>query len=267
MLTMKKIFALLTLVLALAVCQPDAAQPCQIAEAAAGDAITLADEAGLLKPSEEKAVMDALNSVNARYNVNLAVVTVEGTEGMETGQFANALLDSYVNGGANGNMVLLVDMKTRHWYIATDNKMRKVVTDDYGYKEIGGAVAEELKSGNYSDAFIKFAQESDEYLAFYKENGRGRDSGDETPVIPFCAAVVGAIVIFFGYRSSLIASMSNVEPARSAEEYLKQGSFELTGESDLFLGTRVIVTPRPKNKGGGGFSSSDGSHGGGGGSF
>ena len=231
-------------------------------------AASLTDGAGLLTASEKASVLSRLNQVNQKYGVGIAVVTAKSLGGQQISNYANALLDRYFYRGQNGNMVLVIDMGQRHWYISTDNKMRQVVTDDYGYKKIGDAVAAQMKKKNYAAAFTTYAQMTDEYLAFYKQEGRGRSSSDEFPLYPLLAGIVGSVLSFFGYRSSLISSMSNVQVARDASEYLRQGSFNLTGQADNFIGTRVVVTPRAKSRSSGGhFSSSGGSHGGGGGSF
>jgi len=78
-------------------------------------------------------------------------------------------------------------------------------------------------------------------------------------------AIIFSIVCGIMFRSSLIDSMSNVQPAISAREYLKRESVKITEKRDHFLFRKVERRRKSKSSshsGGGG-----GGHGGSGGSF
>ena len=57
-------------------------------------------------------------------------------------------------------------------------------------------------------------------------------------------AIVLAIVVFFVVRYILIAQMSNVHHESTANAYMVDGSFQLTGQSDTYLYTNVTRTPK-----------------------
>jgi hypothetical protein len=44
--------------------------------------------------------------------------------------------NGYAN-AQNGGVVLLLDMQNHGWYVATDKKMEKAITADYGVKRLG----------------------------------------------------------------------------------------------------------------------------------
>ena len=114
-----RILALLVLLVGMAV------------SASAASALVL-DQADLLRPQEEKVLQQSLDQVNQKYQVRLAVVTVKNTGNVKPGEFANGVLDKIKDSRLKGNMVLLLSMKDRDWYISTDNGMRKMITDKAG---------------------------------------------------------------------------------------------------------------------------------------
>ena len=226
---------------------------------------SLVDEAGLLQKAEKTQVTNALKAVENAHHVRIAVVTVKSTNGMKAGKFANQLLDKGYTDGTQGNMVLLLAMDTRDWYISTDNKMRAKITDENGINALSENFLSSLKSGNYAEAFKAYASKSDELLTYYEKKGEAYDPNAGFQVIPFGIALILAIAGGMGYRSHLISQMSNVMPAKTATAYLDEGSFRLSRESDTFLFMNVVRKRKERNQGHA--SSADGGHGGGGGKF
>ncbi len=226
---------------------------------------SLMDEAGLLQKAEKKEVSDALKAVEQAHHVRIAVVTVKSTGGAEAGKFANQLLDKAYTDGAEGNMVLLLAMDTRDWYISTDNKMRVKITDDNGITALSEAFLPALKEGKYGNAFKTYATKSDELISYYEKEGEAYDPNSGFQVLPFGIAFILAVCGGMGYRNYLISKMSNVMPAPGASEYLEKGSFALSHEDDMFLFMNVVRKPKPKKSER--TSSADSSHGGGGGKF
>lgn len=116
------------------------------------------DQADLLRPQEEKVLQQSLDQVNQKYQVRLAVVTVKNTGNVKPGEFANGVLDKIKDSRLKGNMVLLLSMKDRDWYISTDNNMRKMITDKAGIKALSGKFLPALKKNNYPEAFGQYAK-------------------------------------------------------------------------------------------------------------
>ncbi len=61
-------------------------------------------------------------------------------------------------------------------------------------------------------------------------------------------SVVLAVLIGYLFRCALIDSMSNVEVAQEAQEYLSRDSVNLTTEIDTYLYTNITVIPKDKDE-------------------
>lgn len=248
-----RILALLVLLVGMAV------------SASAASALVL-DQADLLRPQEEKVLQQSLDQVNQKYQVRLAVVTVKSTGGVKTGEFANVMLDKIKDSRLKGNMVLLLSMKDRDWYISTDNGMRKMITDKAGIKALSGKFLPALKKNNYPEAFGQFAKGTDELLAYYQKEGKPYDPADAFNPLALAIGAAVALGIGFLVRRVLIGQMNNVMPALEAGVYLDRDSFQLGENADNYLYMTVHRKPK-KSRESAKTDSTDEDHGGGGGKF
>ena len=217
---------------------------------------SLADGAQLLKGSERIAVLNELGNIERKYGVRLAVVTVKTTNKVKIGDYANQLLDSTYTDGKNGNMVLVLAMDTRDYYVATDKAMRQRISDK------GSLPVLEEK---FAEAFKAYALESGELLAYYEANGKAYDPHDAFSWTALLIALALGIGGGFLIRRYLISTMSNVAPALAASAYLDENSFDLTEKEDTFLFMNVSRVAKAKKSGRN--DSTDENHGGGGGKF
>jgi len=258
---MKKILVLIMVAVSLFVAA--------LAEAAAP---SLVDEAKILSPLQQKKVLSALQQVEKKYGIRCAVVIKKSIGSEIPGKYANKLIDTVYNDGANGNMVLLQVTGKRKWYISTDKKLKKAVVGTNGVEYMSKAFVPLLSKNRYTDAFITYAKKADELMAFYQENGYGWTPGEEFS--PEALGFGGLIALVFSWkrRKSLVSSMDNVTAAVAADTYLDRSSFEMIGQSDEFVDRIVTVTPRAKSRDNGSDGSvsddySDDDHGGGGGEY
>lgn len=227
------------------------------------------DQADLLRPQEEQALQQSLDQLDNKYQVRLAVVTVKNTGNVKPGEFANVMLDKIKDSRLKGNMVLLLSMKDRDWYISTDNNMRKMITDKAGIKALSGKFLPDLKKNKYPEAFGQFAKGTDELLGYYQKEGKPYDPS--AMFNPLALAIGAAIALGAGFlvRRVLIGRMNNVMPALEAGVYLDRDSFQLEEEADNYLYMTVHRQPKSKSKSDSSDSadSRDDDHGGGGGKF
>jgi uncharacterized protein len=233
--------------------------------ALAANPSSLADGAQLLKGSERIAVMNEIGSIEKKYGVRMAVVTVSSTNQVKIGDYANQILDSTYKDGKNGNMVLVLAMDTRDYYIATDNAMRQRITDKGGIPALEEQFLPLLKEKKYADAFKAYASESGELLAYYEANGKAYDPHDQFSITALAIALVFGIGGGFLIRRYLISTMGNVAPALAASAYLDKDSFDLVEKDDTFLFMNVSRVAKAKKEER--HNSTDSSHGGGGGKF
>ena len=230
---------------------------------------SLIDGASLLKTSADKtAVTQALQSVETKYKVRCAAVTVRDKNATNLNALARNYLDKQYKDGANGNMVLMVNMATGKWQITMDKKMSERINTSYGINHMGNIVVKNLSAKKYKDAFVGYARYADDLLAYYNKNHKPQTAAVSTPAtnsankaaapaakkeekgsnMPMAAGggVLAGILGAFGYGSSLKKSMSNVNEARGAVEYLKDGSFEVTESDDTFMYFTYARVPKAK---------------------
>ncbi|MBO4781745.1 MAG: hypothetical protein IK007_02960 [Lachnospiraceae bacterium] len=65
-------------------------------------------------------------------------------------------------------------------------------------------------------------------------------------VYPILIAVVVGLIIAFILTSGMRAELTSVRQATEANIYIKDGSFNLTNQQDLFICKKVEKTEKPK---------------------
>lgn len=251
-------------------------------------AASVVDNARLLSNADAQAVTRAITQLEQKYNVRTGFVYLKDSKVTDLGKYTNSILEKNYRDGRNGNMVMIVNMATGKFYISTDNKMRTMISDSYGVKQIGNNVVAALKNKKYKDAVLTYASQTEKQLAYYAANKKAmqapktttaataapvakKEKGSNLPMAGAGAVVLGGIAAYL-YGNSLKASMSNVANATQANEYMKQGSFKITDSDDTFMYFTYARVPKPKAKREEveehfTDDSSDDDHGGGGGSF
>ncbi len=236
---------------------------------ALASAPSLLDGAGILTESEQTSLQKEIQAIEAKHKIRVGVVTVQKVN-TSAAQYADQILDRVFTDGENGNMVLVLSMAERDWYVATDVKMKAQIVDGEGITYLSEAFLPALGDGRYAEGFGNYARRVDEMVTYYEEEGEPYLPSEQFNPLALGVAALLAVLAGFGVRSVLIRQMSNVMPEPAASAYLDRESFRLTEKDDTYLYTNVTRRPKPKansnsNSGGGGGSSSG--HGGGGGKF
>lgn len=257
----------------------------------------LEDEAGLLDPYDATRLLEMLKEVSERNQLEIAIVTVDDTNGKTATEFADDYYDynGYGYGENDDGMLLLLSMNERDWAISTYGTATDIFSNyqlDYIMNDCG--VLSYLGSNQYFDAFTVFVCECDESIGRY-ESGYYQDEyynvqptydnaygGTLTKSgFPFTKVLLS---ILFGFAASFVimkiisAPLKSVRMQNGAANYMK-GSARITEARDVFLYSNVTRTPintqnNNGNRHSGGFSggsihtsSSGRSHGGASGKF
>lgn len=255
---MKKLFMTLTLLVSFLISS---------VAMAAGTAI-FRDDGNYLKPQERQQVQQALQQVADKHNIRvIGQITRRLPANYDSARsYARAVVDKTF--AAEPTVMFYIDMGTRNWYLAANRHLNKpAITQNYGVDYINKDMQGLLKNGQYAKAFITFGTRVDELMTFAKEHGHAHTADDDFNLEALLAAIFLAGLIAYVVRKHLIASMSNVNPAVEASEYLIQDSFNLLEKSDRYLYTHTTVIPKSKHNSGGGDSDGDSGGSGGGGSF
>ena len=244
------------------------------AEAPAGY-LRLMDEADLLTPEEESALLAQLDEISLRQGLDVVVVTVNGLDGKSAMDFADDYFDynGYGQGSDRSGILLLVSMEDRDWWISTRGYGITVLTDA-GLEYVSQQFLPDLSGGDYAQAFSVFAETCDSFItqanagAPYDSNNLPRNPPAWwwLPVSLALGLVIALLVV-----GSMKRKLKSVRPKSEANAYIRAGSTHLTANQDQFLYSHVSKSARPKNTSSSGSSthtsSSGASHGGGGGKF
>lgn len=239
----------------------------------------LEDRADLLSDSEEADLLGKLDEISERQQVDVVVVTVDSLEGKSAMAYADDFYDynGYGFGEDRDGILLLICMEARDWQISTSGYGITAFTDA-GQEYMSEQFLEYVSDGDYAQAFTIFADLCDDFIT-QAATGEPYDV-DHLPEEPF--SVAGGLVTAFGaaFLVSLIATgimkgqLKTVRRQREADNYIRQGSMQLTKRSDLFLYSHVDRTRKEEkedsDKKGGSTthtSSSGRTHGGSGGKF
>ena len=272
----KTLSALLALLLLLcftsiALAVPKPTQEPKAQEEPGIETMRVVDEADILTADEENALDAKLADIEKAHKVRILVGTLSDTNGQVLGKVANNIVDR-IPPAENGTIVFLLAIKSRDFYVSTDNKMRARITDGKGVDYLAGEFLPDLKENKYAAAFTAFAGTTDKMLTYYEEEGEPYDPANAFNLLAFaialgCALIVGGIIYY-----ELMEQGGNVTFAAKADAYLNQDSFHLTVNEDTYLYTTVTRRDKSKKESSSGgsnitTSSRDSSHGGGGGKF
>lgn len=219
------------------------------------------DEADLLTPAEEAALIRKLASASAEYEAQIVVVTLASTGGIQAEYLEDYVYDSmgFGYGDRRDGVMLLMCMDIREYRILS-NGYAGVAIDPNDIDRIGDKIVNDLSAGNYARAFEIFADECTYYLDGYI-NGFPFDAGRSLAISLAIGIVIGLIVVLV-----LAGQLKTVRRQHEADVYMKSGSLKLTASNDIFLYRNVTRTKKQTNNG-----SSSGGGGGarsrGGGSF
>ncbi len=226
------------------------------------------DEANLFSDAEIQILNQEISSLERKYGIRIDIYFLRTIGNREISTAARTLREQNLRDGANGDILLLVVMDERNWYISTDSKMDARIPNVSG---IGKVFVSNLSSGDYFGACNKFLGAVDSSLNYYEQNGVAYDGGFNP--VAAVAAVIGGLIFGGVVRGRLISGMSNVRPEKAAMDYLKRETVKLLTNRDIYLFTNVVRRPKSSgngaaargSSGGGGHGGSSG--GGGGGSF
>lgn len=237
----------------------------------------LVDEARLLDSSDREYVKGELDKASEKLSFDIVIVTVNSTGTKTPMEFADDYYDEHGYGyGENyDGILLLISMQERDWYISTCGYGITAFTDA-GLEFLGKEVVYYLSDEMYDDAFLTFIT----YCELYVEQARTGTPYDvgNMPKLPFDALWNLIICLVIGFIAAFITTaimkgkLKSVRSKPRAEEYVRQGSLDITNATDLFLYRTINRKPRPKDTSSSGGSSSHRSssgrsHGGRGGKF
>ncbi len=207
------------------------------------------DEADLLTEAQESELQDVLTKLMKKHKMHFVIVTVDSLGGVSAYSYADSYYHNsdYGYGDDDSGILLLLSMQYRDYYIYTYGEAE----DKFGDSELTDledAMLPYFADNEFYDGFVAYADACDAALSF---------DWFGNIVIAAVIGLVTALIIVFSMRSQL----KTVRPQKGASSYVRQGSFVLTKDLDLFLYRNITRTRRAESSSGS--RSSGGSRGGG----
>ena len=200
----------------------------------------LYDEVDLLSPLEEKEVLERLNEVSDKHNVDIAVAAVETAGVAFASDYAEDFYDenNYGRGTGRDGALLILIMDERDYRILSNGMVADAISLDT-IDEIGDEIVSDLSAGAYANAFTKFADECDYYI-------NGHLNGFPFPfgfifAICFGVAFIIALIVVIVMRLQL----KSARKQHNAGYYTNRASINITRTSDLFLYRNVVTVKKP----------------------
>jgi uncharacterized protein len=214
------------------------------------------DDADLLSSAEEEALQDKLYEIAEDTQCDAVVVTVDEIDGYDMQSYTDRYFyeNDYGYGSERDGIIFLLCMDRREYWMATRGDANRIFTD-YGTEVMTDQIVPCLSDGEYYDAFEKYANL---VKAFIKEANENEpydvDHTYQEPmtlwlrlVISLAAGLIVAAIVLV----VLYSQLKSVGAQKRAQEYIRNGSFHVTRQRDIFLYSQVTSRRIEKSSGGG----------------
>ncbi len=217
------------------------------------------DEQGLLSESEYEELYDIIAETSERLERSFNIVTVDNI-GYDSEEFAKEVFYNYDlgYGDTEDGVILLLSMSDidgeSEIAIFAGGQCKDEISDSDIDNTVIPEVISHLKDRDYYEGFITFLQLCEEEITSYGEfdlTDLLMDLG-----IALVIGIIIAVIVVLVLRGQL----KSVKFEAAANNYVKDGSFNLTVQRDIFLYRTVTRIARPKSSSSsGGSSGSSGS--------
>lgn len=257
--------AVLTITFSIPVCAAETTNnaPATTANTTSGT-VLLDDKAGLLKGSEPQQLLETLEVDSSNSDCNIVVLTTnQGLSESAIQSYADNYYRTNVQDKTQSNfcITLTVDISSRKVDVGTYNPGSKRNLNDKAKDELREYVTSDLSDGKYYKAFTKYSNRASEMAVSINEDGSRNKAAFpwvKRIIISLVIGVILAVLICIIIR----AQLKSVAMKTNATDYVREGSLNITSQSDRFLYSNVTKTAKPKNNssGGGYGGGSSGSH-------
>lgn len=221
------------------------------------DSKYLFDDANLLTELEKTDLEGVLSETSLANNIDLVVVTVDSIGNKSATEYADDFYD--YNGYKEDGAILLISMENRDVAISTSGIVADKISEET-IDHIFDDIIPDLSDENYHKAFVTFAKDIDSYLnvEIHEPTFLERLLNSQNAIVSGIAAAIVSLISTLSMRRQLKSESRQ----RYAANYVENGSFRLTGYSDLLVNRRVSKVPinTNNNKPGGGMPSNNTNH-------
>jgi len=211
----------------------------------------LVDNAELLDAAEEARLLQQLDEISQRQQLDVVVVTVNSLDGKSAMDYADDFFDynGYGFGENHDGILLLVSTEQRDWWISTTGYGITAFTDA-GLEYISEQVIPKLSEGQYGKAFDIFVEKCDDFIT-QARSGEPYDVNN-MPKDPFRFGLCLFISVFVGLFTAgcviwgLQRQLNTVHAQPGAENYFLLSAPQLTINKEIYLYSTMSSRPKPK---------------------
>ena len=233
------------------------------------DTAQVIDEAGLLNPSQIEALQRKIDSISARWNVNLAIITVEGIDSAYAAEtYADDTYDAMFGINTDGALLLYSPDRSDPgygYYAVSTSGMVISAMDDGDLENLEYTMSDYLHSysgTDYAGAFGAFLDKTEAEIRLEVE-------GEPYHFVRnlIIGLILGLIVAAIA-TGSMKNKLKSVRSQYAAANYVRENSLNLTDSRDVFLYASVnrvrrqTTTSSTRSGSSTHVSSSGGTHGG-----
>lgn len=238
----------------------------------------VSDMAGLLTDSEKETLIAKLDEISVRQKMDIVVVTAWNSDNYPVVEYAETLYEEckFGYGEAKDGILLFISLNQRDWYIATHGYGITAFTDA-GIEYIGEKITPYMSEDEWFEAFDKYADLCDSFITQARSDApydKGNLPREALSLVWIPISFVIGFVIAMVVVGSMKSQLKSVRRQTAANNYVRNGSMNISEQREMFLYNTVTKTAKPtsSNNGGSGGSSthkssSGSTFGGGGGKF
>ena len=207
--------------------------------------IKVYDYAKLLTEDQEKELSQKAKNVLAKHNIDIAIVTVNTTNGLSSMEYADDFYDynPFGYGEDASGLIMLINMEEREVWISTTGKAIKIFTDSK-IESLLDTVYSGLSQGNYYKAGNDFLSESESYIYNWEMLQKPMRERIGIFGVLFASIFLGFGTGGFITLILFIFSKKSISEKPNVNTY--QDNFKITSKRDHFLSTNTVQTIIPK---------------------
>lgn len=219
------------------------------------------DMAGIFSQAEEKSLEEMAARVSEESGMELVIASTDETGGKTTEEFAD---DFYEQGGFgtgkdHSGAVFLIDMENRYYWISTEGRMTRYLTDSRIDDILDGNVAEYMADGRYGDAAAAFLEDAEKWIRkgipggqylYDEETGKisvYRSITWYEALFAFAAASIAGILACCGVTKEYDLKVDSRERRNHDLAYRAEAAYVLRPFTDQLIDQKVIRQAIPRS--------------------
>jgi len=204
-------------------------------------------------PKEESyTFIQKMEGIRQKYNFDVSIITTNYFDGEDIDSHVEELYNKKGYGAGNGRdgIVLYVATDSRKYCIFVNGDYGTKVFNKNGHAYIEKQILPYLEKSDFKGAFEEFANCSEKLLDMAAKGEPFNELQLTTEnLITIALAILIPLLIAFLMMRSKLSKMKTAVAQNYAQNYVKQGSFNLEESRDIFLYSHITKTKIQKNNG------------------